>query len=310
LTTYQLDSSAAHYAWDNSIPPRLTVESGDIVVLETRGGADDYFNRNSTNDDVARRPPFRGHALTGPIHVRGAKAGDALQVDVLSVEPWDWGFTFIAPGLGILEDEFGGPFIKIWDLSNGRAAELRPGVQVPLDPFLGVLGTARAQSGQFDTMPPTRTGGNIDTKQLTAGSSVWLPVEVDGALFSAGDAHAAQGDGEVCVTAIETGSRTALRLTVMPGLELPAPQFLTAGPITPKTNVGPWYGTMGVGPDLMEATRDAVRAMIAYLGREWQLSPNEAYVLCSVAVDLKLSEVVDKPNWVVSAFLPLSIFHT
>jgi len=149
----------------------------------------------------------------------------------------------------------------------------------------------------------------MDTKQLVVGSSVWLPVEVDGGLFSIGDAHAAQGDGEVCITAIETGATTRLRLTVVSDMPLSAPEFVTPGPLTPAANTGSWYGTMGIGPDLMEATKDAVRAMIRYLGRERGLTPNESYVLASVAVDLKLSEVVGAPNWVVSACLPQSIFR-
>jgi acetamidase/formamidase len=309
LVTHQLDSLAVHYDWDNATPPRLRVESGDTVVLETRSGDDDYFLKSSMHDDVVRRPAWRGHALTGPVYVSGAEPGDVLQVDVLSVEPWDWGYTFIRAGAGLLEDELAGPYFKSWDMSNRRVAVLRPGIEVPLDPFLGVMGTARAEPGQFATGPPTRTGGNVDTKQLTAGSTLWLPVEVSGALFSAGDAHGAQGDGEACGTAIETGSRSVLRLSVVQDLRIQAPEFRTARLIAPDTNAGPWYGTMGIGPDLMEASRDAVRAMIAYLGREWQLSPEDAYVLCSVAADLRISEVVDKPNWVVSALFPLTVFH-
>jgi acetamidase/formamidase len=139
--------------------------------------------------------------------------------------------------------------------------------------------------------------------------TLYLPVEVEGALFSVGDGHAAQGDGEVCGTAIETPMHATVRLTVRKDLSIPAPQFQTAGPLARRTNTGPYYATDGIGPDLMAAARDAVRAMIDHLGRAYTLSPAEAYMLCSVAVDLKLCEVVDAPNWVVGAFLPLGIFQ-
>jgi acetamidase/formamidase len=157
-------------------------------------------------------------------------------------------------------------------------------------------------------MPPTRAGGNLDTKHLTVGSTLWLPIEVEGALLSLGDAHAAQGDGEVCITAIETGSTARVRVFLEPSRALRGPQYRTAGPLTPTTNSAAWFCTTGIGPDLMEATCEAVRAMIGHLGDAYGLTPDESYVLCSVAVDLKINEVVGKPNWVVSACLPLSIF--
>ena len=149
----------------------------------------------------------------------------------------------------------------------------------------------------------------MDIKQLTAGSTVWLPIEVEGGLFSVGDGHAAQGDGEVCVTAIECGLTSVLRFSLRTDLHLETPELRTSGPLTPRTNTAGWHATTGIAPDLMEAARAATRAMIAYLGREHGLSREDAYILCSVAVDLKISEVVDAPNWIVSAFLPLSIFH-
>jgi len=150
----------------------------------------------------------------------------------------------------------------------------------------------------------------MDVKQLTAGSTLFLPVCVDGALFSTGDGHAAQGDGEVCITAIETQMTATLRFTVRRDFRLEEPEFQTGGPIAARTNVGPHYATTGIAPDLMAATKKAVRAMIGYLVRAHGLRREEAYALCSVAVDLKISEVVDAPNWVVSAFLPLSIFQS
>jgi acetamidase/formamidase len=306
--SFTLDSSVVHYDWDNSRPPRLEIDSGDSVTFEVRGGGDNFFNRQSSHQDVLRRV-FKGHPLTGPVAIKGARPGDVLQIEILELKPWDWGYTMIAPGRGLLPDDFPEPYLKIWDLSNGATGQLKPGIEVPLEPFHGVMGVALAEAGVHVTMPPRRVGGNLDVKQLTVGATLWLPIEVDQALFSVGDAHAAQGDGEVCITAIETGMTSTLRFTLRRDFSLAGPEFQTAGPLTQKTNTAPWYATTGVEPDLMAASRQAVRNMIAYLGRCHGLTPEEAYVLCSVAVDLKISEVVDAPNWVVSAFLPLSIFR-
>jgi acetamidase/formamidase len=306
-TTHYLDSSIAHYNWDNSRPPRLEIASGDTVIFEVRGGGDNYFNRQSTAQDVLGRQS-KGHALNGPIYVQGARPGDVLQIEIQELEPWDWGYTMIAPGRGLLPEDFPDPYLKIWDLSNRRTGELLPGIEVPLEPFHGVMGLALAEPGEHTTMPPRRVGGNLDVKQLTVGSTLWLPIEVEGALFSVGDSHAAQGDGEVCITAIETGMTSTLRFTLRQDFSLNTPEFQTAGPLTRATNTAGWYATTGVAPDLMDATKQAIRNMIQYLGRSRGLTPPEAYVLSSVAVDLKISEVVDAPNWVVSAFLPLSIF--
>jgi acetamidase/formamidase len=157
-------------------------------------------------------------------------------------------------------------------------------------------------------MPPGPFGGNLDTRHLTRGSRLFLPVECPGALFSCGDAHAAQGDGEVCVTGIESPMYSVLRFELHKGYGIPSPQFQTPGELTPFSEGSGWYATTGVGPDLMQAAKEAVRAMIGHLGREHGMEPQEAYALCSLAVDLKISEVVDQPNWIVSAYLPLSIF--
>jgi acetamidase/formamidase len=148
----------------------------------------------------------------------------------------------------------------------------------------------------------------MDTRQLVQGATLYLPVEVDGALFSCGDAHAAQGDGEVCVTGIETPIGATLRFTLEKGRRIPAPQFRTPGPLTPRANRGEWYGTTGVGPDLFSAAQDALRAMIDYVSARSGLSAEDAYVLASLCVDLKISEIVDAGQYVVSALLPLNVF--
>ncbi len=212
----------------------------------------------------------------------------------------------------MLADEFPEAALKIWHLEGGAEgfAEFAPGIRVPLAPFCGEIGLAPAAPGALSTIPPYHHGGNMDTKHITKGAKLFLPVQVPGALFSMGDGHAAQGDGEVCGTAIETPMRAIVRLTVRKDVRVPEPQFLTGGPLTPRTNTAPYYATDGIGPDMVEATRNAIRHMIDHIQRTYGLSRSDAYMLCSVAVDLKLSEVVDMPNWLVSAFLPQSIFVT
>lgn len=308
MATHRLDATTVHYEWNNALAPRLEVEPGDTVVFDTRDAADGFYTRSSTHADVIARGPFRGHPLTGPVRVRGARPGDTLVVDVVEVVPAaDFGWTAIRPGRGLLpEAEFGKPYLQIWDLTDGRHARMGNGVAVPLAPFSGVMGTALDEPGGHSTMPPRKNGGNMDVKQLTAGSRLWLPVWVEGALFSVGDGHGAQGDGEVCVTAVEMQARVTLRLDLEQGRRLPEPRFRTAGALPGGS--GPWYATTAHGPDLFANAQQAVRYMIDHLVETRGLSPEQAYILASVAVDLRISEVVDAPNWIVSALLPESIF--
>jgi acetamidase/formamidase len=304
---HELGPEPIHRNWDNSRAPILTIDSGQVVKFRTYGVGDGWLTPDATPEILVGRT-FMGHPLTGPVAVRGARAGDTLQIDVLDIETVEWGYTYFNLNRGLLGAEIDHPYLKAWDLSDGKLAWFNDGIAVPIEPFLGVMGVVPAAAGEHSTMPPRRVGGNIDIKQLTAGSTLWLPIEANDALFSTGDGHAAQGDGEVCVTAIECGLSSTLRFTLRSDLHLNSPELRTSGPITPRTNTAGWHATTGVAPDLMDATRAAVRAMIAYLGREHGLSFDDAYILSSVAVDLKISEVVDAPNWIVSAFLPLSIF--
>ena len=302
-THHLLAPDPPHYAWDNSLPPRLTVASGDTVIFETRDASDGHFRLDSTSADVASYE-FRGHPLTGPVYVERARPGDVLQVEVLEVRPASFGWTAILPDFGLLPEDFSSVYLRTWDLSDGAYARLGDRFRIPLVPFCGVMGVAVAEPGEHPTMPPRRTGGNVDIKQLVAGSTLYLPIEVEGGLFSIGDAHAAQGDGEVCVSAIEMSSTTTVRLQVRPDMSLQEPQFQTPG--VPLAS-GPAYVTTAHGPDLMQSTKQAIRYMIEHLVQAYGLSREDAYCLCSVAVDLKISEVVDAPNWIVSAFLPLEI---
>jgi acetamidase/formamidase len=177
-----------------------------------------------------------------------------------------------------------------------------------MDPFPGVMGVSLDEPGGHSTMPPRKNGGNMDIKQLTAGTTLFLPVWVDGALFSLGDCHAAQGDGEVCITAVEINARVTLRFGLERGRRLNEPQLRTAGPVGAATNTGSHYATTAHGPDLFKSAQQAIRYMIDHLVETRDLSREEAYILASVVVDLKISEIVDAPNWIVSAFLPEGVF--
>jgi acetamidase/formamidase len=310
MATHTLDAETVHYEWNQAIPPRLTIDPGDTVVFETRDAADRFYTKASTATDVLKRV-FKGHPLTGPVHVRGAAPGDTLVVEIVDVVPaLDFGWTQVRPGRGLLpESDFPSPHLCVWDVSDKQVARMpnRP-IAVPLAPFAGVMGVALDEPGGHSTMPPRRSGGNMDIKQLTAGTTLYLPVLVDGALFSVGDGHGAQGDGEVCITAVEMSARVTLRFGLQAGKRIPEPRFRTPAGARAGALAGPHFVTTAHGPDLFANSQQAIRYMIDHLVQERGLTREEAYVLCSVAVDLKISEIVDAPNWIVSAFLPESVF--
>jgi len=308
-TTHYFPEDRVHFTWDASNEPVLTVASGDTVVYRTRDVSDNQITPDSTADQIETLDWDRVYPLAGPIAVEGAEPGDTLAVEILDLHTLGWGYSLIIPGLGLLPDDFPGPYLKAFDLSGGKFALFRDDIRIPIEPFLGTMGVCPAGASKQAVMPPGTFGGNMDTRQLTRGSTLYLPVQVDGALFSCGDAHAAQGDGEVCVTGIEAPMYASLRFTLEKGRSIPAPQFLTRGPLTPRIGSGGFYGTTGVGPDLYVAAQDAVRAMVAHLTERYGLTPEDAYVLSSLCVDLKISEIVDAGQYVVSAVLPLAIFR-
>jgi acetamidase/formamidase len=309
-STHRLDSSVVHYEWNNAIPPRLVVDPGDTIVVDTRDAGDGYYTPTSTSRDTAARGPLKGHPLSGPIAVRGARPGDVLVVEIVAMEPATFGWTHIRPGRGLLpEAEFPEAFLQIWNLEDRAVALMRARsgarVAVPLAPFPGVLGTALDEPGGHSTMPPRKNGGNMDIKQLTAGATVYIPVWVDGGLLSVGDGHGAQGDGEVCISAVEMSARVTLRVGLRQGRPLHEPQLRTSGSHPSR---GVEFATTAHGPDLFLSAQQAVRYLVDHLVAERGLTREEAYVVASVAADLRISEIVDAPNWIVSAFIPESIF--
>jgi acetamidase/formamidase len=306
--TRYFPSDQVHYTWDAGNAPVLTVESGDTVVVHTRDVSDDQVGPDSTVDVIAGLDWDRVYPLAGPIAVDGAQPGDTLAVEVLDLHTEGWGWTAILPGLGLLPEDFPDAYLRIFDLSDGDLIHFREDIEIPIEPFLGTMGVCPAGASAQPVMPPGTFGGNLDTRQLTRGTTLYLPVQVAGALFSCGDAHAAQGDGEVCVTGLESPMYGALRFTLHKDRPIPAPQYLTAGPLAPRVADAPWYGTTGVGPDLFLGAQEAVRAMVDHLSAEHGLSREDAYLLCSLCVDLRISEIVDAGHYVVSALLPLAIF--
>jgi formamidase len=347
-----------HNRYHPDIEPRLEVNEGEEVVLETRDAVDGQIRPDSTVADFARIDIGALHPLTGPVYVKGVKAGDVLEIEFLDILPQATGFTCILPGLGFLRDIMTEPFLAHWKLSDGWAtSEQVPGVRIPGAPFMGISAVAPSHQKVEEwtkreqkiaerggmvmmpdpagaipggacgvhglrTLPPRENGGNFDVKQLTKGAKLFLPVYVDGGLFSTGDGHFAQGDGEVCVNAIEMGATVAVRFKRHAGLAL---QRKFEGPVFTYTEPMPdlrsnlsrqMLGVMGMplrpdgdseGENLNLAARNAVLNMM-HLLQERGFSQQQAYVICSVAADLRISNAVDVPNYVVSAVLPEAIF--
>jgi acetamidase/formamidase len=292
---------------DNSHPVAVTVESGEEVLFSCPGMP---LPPGATVDDMGSFDPDRPHTIVGPVEVRGAEPGDTLVVEILEVRlAQNYGHAGVIPGLGLLGDEVEEPYIHNFSWEDGAThVRVCDGLEVQLNPFCGILGVMPAEPGEHSTIPPRSNGGNIDHRDLVPGSTLFLPVEVPGALFFAGDGHGAQGDGEVCISGLETAVEATIRLSVDKTRTIRQPQFSTPGPLSVEAGEGGYYGTTGIGPDLYACSQEAVRAMVEYLVSVRGLLWREAYVLCSLAVDLKINEIVDEPNWVVSAYLPQSVF--
>lgn len=295
-----------HYGWDNSVAPAVRIAPGEALEFEVADASGGQLSPASTVEDVARLDFARINPVTGPVHVDGAEPGDILKVTVLSFAPSGWGWTANIPGFGLLAEEFKEPALHVWRYDSRTLAPSAFGswARVPLKPFAGTIGVAPAEPGCHSIVPPRRVGGNMDLRDIAAGSELHLPVEVAGALFSVGDTHAAQGDGEVCGTALESPMRVALRFDLVKRSPLTFPRLITPGPVTRHLDERGYRVTTGIGPDLMEAARAAVRSTIDWLTRDYRMSAMDAYQLCSVCGDLRISEIVDVPNWTVSFYFP------
>jgi formamidase len=353
------DPGTGHNRWHPDIPPLVRCDPGEEVILETRDAFDGQFPRGVSLDVVAAPNLDLLHPITGPVYVNGAEPGDLLDIEILDIEPDAYGYTTQVPGFGFLRDVFPEPFKIDWDIADGWATSRDlPGVRIPGAPFMGTIGlapghalleatTAREQAlldrGGFvlppsaasavpadpviaarglRTIPPRETAGNIDIKQLSKGAHLLIPVDAPGGLFSAGDAHYAQGDCETCGTAIEINATLHVRFGVRKGEAaqkgIRHPHFFRTDYYLPPEFAAPrrFYATTGISvtrdgvdhsEDVSLAARNALLNMIDHLTeRGW--TPQQGYAICSVAVDLKISQLVDVPNMLVSAFLPEDIF--
>ena len=348
-----------HNRWHPDVTPVVEVEQGEEVALQCRDALDGQLRPGSTAADLKDIDRGVVHPLTGPVYVKGARPGDLLEIEIRHVEPARWGFTSILPAFGFLRDLYLEPFLVKWDIDGKYATSPDlPGVRVPNGSFMGTIGVAPSRelleeatrrereteergeialppdpagavpsmgpvaSEGLRTMPPRENGGNLDIKQLTAGTRLLCPVFVEGALFSVGDGHFAQGDSECCGTAVEMSATPTVRFNVREGdaerrgIRFPMFEaddyFISPEMAAPKrflaTTGMPIRDGRNESENVTLAARQALVNMIDVLvDRGW--SREQAYVICSVAVDMKLSEVVDLPNVVVSAFLPLDIFQ-
>jgi len=307
MAEHYLDDTIVHAFWDNSYPPRIEIESGDTVTFECREAVDGQVTPESGHDAVANLDFSRIHPLTGPVFIKGAQPEDTLDVEILNLIHKGWGWNGHLPGFGLLAEDFDYPYVQHWRLEgNSCFFKENEKVEVPFEPFCGVMGVAPQEDGRFNTIPPRFNGGNIDIRGLTIGAKVHMPVWVEGALFSTADCHSAQGDGEVTGTGIETPMTVSLRFTVRKDVTVKELQFSTPSPLTRADSQG-YYCTTAHGEDLYVNAQNALRYMIEWLTANYDLSRSQAYSLCSAAADLKISEIVDAPNWIVSCYFPLSV---
>jgi acetamidase/formamidase len=286
-----------HCHWgffDAALTPLLTVASGDTVSVDCVSGGRDVLPADPAFEILddhraiheALSPRLGAHILTGPVAIEGAQPGDVLQIDILSIEPrQNWGYTRIRPLAGTLPEDF--PITKLWHTKIDRQrgmATLPIGLEIELAPFFGVMGVAPPPVyGACSSIQPREFGGNMDLKELVAGTTLYLPVWAPGALFSVGDGHGVQGDGEVCVTALETALSGTFRLTLRKDLHFTLPRAET-----PTHHIA-----MAFNDDLDDAAKDALRAMIDLIGEKMGLPREDAYMFASLAVDMRVTQLVD-----------------
>jgi acetamidase/formamidase len=308
---YTIHGHQHHFGWDNSNVPAERVAPGSTILFHCHDSSAGQLGPSSTLQDVINLDFGKINPVSGPIYIDGAEPGDAVKVTIDSFKPSGFGWTANIPGFGLLADQFKDPALIVWkyDTESMAPAAWGSSAAIPLKPFAGTIGNALAEPGLHSVVPPRRVGGNLDIRDLAAGTTLYLPVEVAGALFSVGDTHAAQGDGEVCGTAIESPMDVILTLDLVKGANLKTPRFTTPGPVTRHLDAKGYEATTGIGPDLMAASRDSVSNMIDLLCATRGISAVDAYMLCSTCGDLRISEIVDMPNWVVSFYFPRCVFE-
>ncbi len=299
-----------HLAWDKDRAPAITIAPGDRVEFKDIDAMCGQISPATMTHELLNIDFGRVNPIAGPVYVDGAEPGDTLKVTLLGFEPAGWAWTGVIPGFGLLAEDFPNPALHIWsyDKTFATPAAYGKSARVPLKPFCGTTGVAPDVPGAHSTIPPYSTGGNMDIRDLSEGVELYLPIKVKGALYSIGDPHAAQGDGEVCGTAIEAPMSVSVKIDLIKGESLRFPRFVCHKPVTRHLDAKGYDVTTGIDPDLMVAAKEAVRGMIDLLGKRHQMNADEAYMLCSVCGDLRISEIVDRPNLVVSFYMPRIVF--
>lgn len=299
---FSLSASQTHSKFSRSIEPAVSVPSGSVVEVFTHEATGGQFDVDSSVDDLANVNMDMVHTLTGPVFVEGAEPGDTLAVELLEIEPADWGWMAIIPHVGLLTDDFGDTTeLRTFSLNNDQGyVHFADNIRVPLRPFAGVMGVAPDTDEMLNTIPPRSNGGNLDDPNLTVGTTVYFPVFVAGGLFSVGDTHAVQGLGEVSGTAVEAPMRIVYRISVLKN----------ARPIQEvQYETDSYYATTGFAETIDEAAQKATRFMVEYLVDTRGLSREDAYMLCSIAGNLHIAEAVDIPHMLVTMHMPKNIFQ-
>ena len=300
---HTLTADRTHARFSATIEPVLRVQPGAVIEAFTKEATDGQLQAGSTVADLSTLSFDPIHPLTGPVYVEGAQPGDVLAVTLHAIEILDWGWAAIVPGFGFLADEFPEPYLRTFTIAPGQTeVAFNDRIRIPLRPFAGVMGVAPATDSMLSTIPPRANGGNMDNRHLTAGTTVYFPVFVPGALFSIGDTHAVQGDGEISGTAIESPMRIVYELNLVPAAGAPIAE--------PQYENDQAYGVTAFATTIDEAARKASRYMIEYLTTEHGLSRPDAYMLASFAADLKIAEVVDVPHVLVAMHIDKFVLGT
>lgn len=305
---HHLDQSITYNRWDNSLAPRIEIESGDSILIEMADSSDSQVKPGMSVEAFKQIDFELIHALTGPVAIRDAKPGDTLKIEILEYAHKSWAWQSVNPERCFLPDDFADFYLHHWTL-DGDFSESMPGIRLALHPFCGIIGLQRKESGAFRTRPPGAFGGNMDVKHLVAGSTLYLPVQVAGGLLCAGDAHAAQGDGEVSINGLEAPMDVKLRISISDTVSVTEPYIITTPDLTPPAYAGkPYHAFVSSGPDLKVNAQNAVRRAIDYIQKRTGLCAEQAFLVCSAVLDLKLSQVVNAPNFTVTGYLPEAIF--
>jgi acetamidase/formamidase len=298
VRSFHVTSDDHHFAWDNTLPAAITIAPGDEVTLDLLDASGGQVQASDGAEAVGSLDFSAINPCTGPVVVDGVGPGDELVVSIVDIDVGPWSWTANIPGFGLLADDF--PDAHMWISTVRNGVITTPiGAEITARPMIGTIGLAQAAAGKTPLLVPTESGGNMDICDIGVGTTLHLPVRVPGAMLSAGDTHAVQGDGEVCGTGAETNSKLTVRVDVAPHAQ-PSPWFTYPGRVRTTT----WSATTGVGPDVFTAARDATRRAVDLVSQRHGVAPVDAYLLLSLVGELRISEIVNAPNWVVTMHVP------